>query len=162
MLILEGLQAGLSWSLILRKERTILEAFDGLDPVRVASYGPDKVDELMADPGVIRNRLKISSVVANARGFLAVSEEVGSFSGYLWGHAGHEPVVNDWGGMSEIPVRTDASERLSRDLKKRGFKFVGGGIVYSFMQAVGMVNDHLRGCAFRFPGENGRPGGPKS
>ncbi|MDR2368248.1 MAG: DNA-3-methyladenine glycosylase I [Deltaproteobacteria bacterium] len=157
MLVLEGMQAGLSWSLILKKEAAIVEAFEGLTIDRVASFGPEKVAGIMGNPGVIRNRAKIASAIGNARACQALAAEYGSLSGYLWSYVGHRPVVNPWENMGDIQATTALSDRLSRDLKKRGFKFVGSTITYSFMQAVGMVNDHLAGCAFRFPG-----GGPQS
>ena len=151
MLVLEGMQAGLSWSLVLKKEAAILEAFEGLEIQRVAAYNLSTVDKLMANPDLIRNRLKLSSVITNARQCAALIEECGSFYDYLWSFVDNQPIVGTWHKMSDIPVTTERSNALSKDFKKRGFKFIGGGICYSLMQAVGLVNDHLASCAFRFP-----------
>jgi DNA-3-methyladenine glycosylase I len=152
MLILEGMQAGLSWSLILKKEEAFLEAFEGLDPKRVVTFGPTKVKELLENTGIIRNRLKIESAITNAREFLKLAKENGSFSSYIWSYVNHQPIINDWGQMEELPAKTPLSDTISRDLKKRGFKFIGSTIIYSFLQAVGLINDHLRDCVFRFRG----------
>jgi DNA-3-methyladenine glycosylase I len=159
MLILEGMQAGLNWSLILKKEKAIIEAFDGLNPEIVQTFGSAKIEEIMLNPAVIRNRLKIQSVVTNAREFCKLAQEYGSFSAYLWDYVDNRPIVNDWRQMSELPARTDLSDKISLDLKKRGLKFIGSTIIYSFLQAIGLVNDHLRDCAFRFPpgGAVGKP-----
>jgi DNA-3-methyladenine glycosylase I len=145
-LVLEGAQAGLSWSTILRRRQNYRRAFDGFDPQKVARYGEAKVAELLADSGIIRNRLKIASAVANAQAFLRVREEFGSFDAYLWRFVGGSPVVNNWCAASEVPASTAESDALSRDLRKRGFSFVGTTICYAFMQAVGMVDDHLVTC----------------
>ncbi|MEF2229594.1 MAG: DNA-3-methyladenine glycosylase I [Pseudodesulfovibrio sp.] len=145
-LILDGAQAGLSWITILRKREAYYAAFDGLDPEKMARYGEAKMAELLADAGIVRNRLKIAAAVSNARGYLAIMEREGSFSDYLWGFVDGRPVVNRWRTMAEAPAQTAQSVALSRDLKKRGFNFVGPTIVYAFMQAVGMVNDHLVTC----------------
>lgn len=146
LLILEGMQAGLSWITILKKREAFREAFDGFDPVLVAAYGEEKKRALLENPGIIRNRLKISAAVANAKAFLEVQREWGSFSRYLWSFVENKPVVNAWDDISQIPATSEASDRMSRDLKKRGFKFVGSTICYAFMQSAGLVNDHLTCC----------------
>lgn len=148
-LILEGAQAGLSWETILKKRETYREAFDGFDPARVARYDEAKAAKLLANPGIVRNKLKVASATRNARAFLDLQREFGSFGAYIWPFVGGEPKRNAWTSMSEIPARTDESDVLSRDLKKRGFNFVGSTICYAFMQAVGMVNDHTVDC-FRY------------
>ena len=149
LLILEGAQAGLSWITILRKRESYRRAFDGFDPERVARYGEEKVRALLADPGIVRNRLKIRSAVSNARAFLAIREERGSFDRFLWEFVGGEPIRNAWRSLSEVPATTAESDALSRELKRRGFKFVGSTICYAFMQAAGLVNDHTVDC-FRY------------
>jgi DNA-3-methyladenine glycosylase I len=149
MLILEGAQAGLSWLTILKKREAFREAFDGFDPARVAKYDGRKIRELLRNPGIIRNRLKIQAAVQNARAFLEVVDEFGSFDRYIWRFVGGRPLHNRRARLSDIPARTEESDALSRDLKKRGFKFVGSMICYAFMQAVGMVNDHVVEC-FRY------------
>jgi DNA-3-methyladenine glycosylase I len=148
-LILEGMQAGLSWMTILRKRENFRAAFDEFDPVRIAGYDQEKFDELLNNPGIIRNRLKIKAASQNAGAFLAVQDEFGSFDAYMWQFVGGKPIVNSWLKMSEIPVQTEESVLLSKDLKKRGFNFVGPTIVYAHMQATGMVNDHTTDC-FRY------------
>jgi DNA-3-methyladenine glycosylase I len=145
-LVLEGAQAGLSWLTILRKREGYRKAFAGFDPATVAAYGPADVERLLADPGIVRNRLKVESAVANARAFLRVQEEFGSFSEYTWGFVDGDPIQNEWRTMEEMPVKTAEAELLSRDLKKRGFRFVGPTICYAHMQATGMVNDHTVDC----------------
>jgi DNA-3-methyladenine glycosylase I len=146
MLILEGAQAGLSWITILKKRERYRQAFDRFDPKKVARYGDRKVAQLLADAGIVRNRLKIDAAIDNARAFLAVQKEFGSFDGYLWGLVNGRPKVNAWKTLKDVPPKTTESDALSRDLKKRGFRFVGSTICYAFMQAVGMVNDHLTTC----------------
>jgi DNA-3-methyladenine glycosylase I len=146
MLILEGAQAGLSWITILRKRARYREVFDGFDARLVAKYGERKVQSLLKDAGIVRNRLKVAAAVGNARAFLAVRQEFGSFDRYLWQFVGGQPRHNAWTQMRQVPARTPESEALSKDLQKRGFRFVGSTICYAFMQAVGMVNDHLVGC----------------
>jgi len=145
-LTLEGAQAGLSWETILKKREHYRAAFDGFDPEVVAGYGPRKADELLANPGIVRNRLKVASAIQNAGAFLSVQEAFGSFDAYLWGFVGGRPRQNAWRTLEEIPARTPESDALSRDLLQRGFKFVGSTICYAFMQAVGLVNDHVMDC----------------
>lgn len=149
MLILEGMQAGLSWVTILKKMRNLCEAFDNFDPEILVNYDENKEMELMKNEGIIRNRLKIKSVAVNARAYCKVCDEFGSFSAYLWGFVDHKPILNTWKDISEVPAKTELSGRISSDMKKRGFKFVGPTIIYAFMQSVGMVNDHLLDCDFR-------------
>ncbi len=158
-LILEGAQAGLSWETILRKREAYRAAYDGFDPARVAGYDGAKIAALLADPGIVRNRRKIAASVANARAFLRVQAEFGSFDAYLWAWTGGRPRINRWQRLAEIPAETEESRRLSRDLRARGFAFVGPVIVYAFMQAVGMVNDHLVDC-FRHSQLSGEPPAP--
>jgi len=145
-LILEGAQAGLSWSTILKKRAGYREAFDGFDPAKVARYDDRKTAELLANPGIVRNRLKVASAVSNAQAFLEVQEEKGSFSDYIWSFVDGRPIQNSWRSLAEIPGKTPLAEEISKDLKKRGFRFVGPTIVYAHMQATGMVNDHLVDC----------------
>jgi DNA-3-methyladenine glycosylase I len=145
-LLLEGAQAGLSWVTVLRKREAYRAAFDGFDPERIARYGTEKIAALMANPGLIRNRLKIASAVTNAQAFRRVQAEFGSFDGYLWRFVDGQAIKQVWSSMAEMPPRTPLSDWLSKDLKKRGFRFVGSVICYSYMQAVGMVNDHIAGC----------------
>jgi DNA-3-methyladenine glycosylase I len=152
MLILEGAQAGLNWLTILRKREGYQRAFDGFDPRVVAGYTPEKIAALLQDSGIIRNRLKVNAAVTNARAFLAVQAEFGSFDSYIWQFSGGAPIVNCWQTMQEIPARTPESDAMSKDLIRRGFKFVGSTICYAFMQATGLVNDHVLGCAFRRAG----------
>lgn len=146
MLILEGAQAGLSWSTILRKRAAYRRAFAAFDPARVARFDARRRAALMQDAGIVRNRLKIDSTVSNARAFLAVQQEFGSFSRYLWDWVGGRPVVSGWRTRRQVPARTELSDRISRDLKKRGFRFVGSTIIYAYLQAVGVVDDHTAGC----------------
>jgi DNA-3-methyladenine glycosylase I len=146
MLILEGAQAGLSWSTILKKRAGYRKAFDGFDPARVARFTAARARRLMSDEGIVRNRAKIAATVENARAFLAVQREHGSFNAYLWRFVEGRPVQNAWRRHGECPTETDVSRALSRDLLARGFRFVGPTICYAFMQAVGMVNDHTRDC----------------
>jgi DNA-3-methyladenine glycosylase I len=148
-LILEGAQAGLSWSTILAKREAYRRAFSNFNPKSIARYDAPKLKQLMANAGIVRNRLKISAAVQNARAFLAVQKEFGTFDAYIWQFVGSKPIVNALSASSQIQARTAESDRMSRDLLKRGFKFVGPTICYAFMQAVGMVNDHLVTC-FRY------------
>jgi len=146
LLTLEGAQAGLSWSTVLAKRENYRRAFDGFDAAKIAAYDAGKVAELLANPGIIRNRLKIASTIGNAAAYLKVREEFGSFDAYLWGFVGNRPIQNAWSDLAQLPARTAESDALSRDLLRRGFKFVGSTICYAFMQAAGMVNDHLVTC----------------
>lgn len=152
MLILEGAQAGLSWYTILKKREAYREAFDGFDPVKVAAYGEGKMEALLGNAGIVRNRLKIRAAVANAKAFLRVRDEFGSFDRYIWQFVGGRTIENDWRALSEVPVRTPESDAMSKDLRKRGFQFVGSTICYAFMQATGMVNDHVADCFCRSRG----------
>ncbi len=145
-LILEGAQAGLSWATILKKRENYRAAFDQFDPVKVAGYGARERKRLLADAGIVRNRLKIDSAIDNAKAFLEVQAEFGSFDRYIWQFVGGRPMLNRWKAMGEVPARTAESDAMSKDLKRRGFRFVGSTICYAFMQAVGMVNDHLVDC----------------
>ena len=145
-LILEGAQAGLSWDTVLKKREHYRKVFDGFDPAKVARYGEKKKASLMGDAGIIRNRAKIEASVTNAKAFLAVQQEYGSFAKYVWGFVGGKPVQGRRKTSGDIPTRTEVSDALSKDLKKRGFKFVGTTIMYAFMQATGMANDHLAQC----------------
>jgi DNA-3-methyladenine glycosylase I len=149
MLTLEGAQAGLSWSTILNKRDGYRRAFAGFDAEAVARFGPDDIARLLEDPGIVRNRLKIGSAVANAARVLEVQAELGSLDAYLWGFVGGKPIVGDRRALSDLPAETDLSRALSRDMKKRGFRFVGPTVCYAFMQAVGIMNDHNTDC-FRF------------
>lgn len=148
-LLLEGAQAGLSWATVLNKRAAYQKAFSGFDPARVARFNQRKIESLLGNPGIIRNRLKVSAAVTNARAFLAVQEEYGSFEAYVWRFVGGKPITNLHRSTADVPTTTPESDSLSRDLKKRGFKFVGSTIIYAHMQAVGMVNDHLVSC-FRY------------
>ncbi len=145
-LILEGAQAGLSWSTILAKRENYRRAFAGFDPVKVARFTDRKLDTLLLDPGIVRNRLKVNSTVINAHAFLAVQREFGSFDAYIWTFVGGPPKQHRWTAMSGVPAKTVESDAMSKELKARGFKFVGSTICYAFMQATGMVNDHLSTC----------------
>ncbi len=148
-LILEGAQAGLSWQTVLNKRDSYRKAFDNFEPAKVARYTAKRVEKLLANPGIIRNRLKVASSVSNARAFLAVQREFGSFDAYVWQFVGGKPKKNSFKSMSRIPATTAESDAFSKDLKKRGFRFVGSTICCAFMQAVGMVNDHTTNC-FRY------------
>ncbi len=148
-LILEGAQAGLSWELILNRRESYREAFDGFDPAIVAAYDDAKAAELLANPGIVRNRQKVASAIGNARAFLDVQREFGSFDAYVWGFVDGTPIRNAWQSMDQVPATTPLSESMSRDLRRRSFRFVGPTICYAFMQATGMVNDHTTDC-FRY------------
>ncbi len=156
-LILEGMQAGLSWSTILKKREAFRIAYEGFDVKKVAGFDQGKIDELMANPDIIRNKLKIEASINNAKRFLEVVKEFGSFDRYIWGFVNGEPIVNHWGKLSEIPAKTELSDKISADLKRRGFKFVGSTIVYAHMQATGMVNDHLIHCFCHPDGQEAKP-----
>jgi DNA-3-methyladenine glycosylase I len=145
-LLLEGAQAGLSWSTILRKREGYRSAFAGFDPERVARFGDADVDRLLADPGIVRNRAKVTAAIGNARAFLELAARPGGFSSWIWSFVDGEPVQNAWRSMAEVPAVSPVSEAISRELRRRGFRFVGPTIVYAHMQATGMVNDHLVGC----------------
>ncbi len=145
-LVLEGAQAGLSWKTILHKREDYRAAFDGFQPEIVASYGEKEVEKLLQNPGIVRNRLKINAAIKNAKAFLTVTEEFGSFDNYIWTFVEGTPIVNNWSSVKDVPAKTEISDRMSKDLIKRGFKFVGSTICYSFMQATGMVNDHTTDC----------------
>lgn len=145
-LLLEGAQAGLSWETILRKREAYRKAFDGFDPARVARYGPRRVERLLGNRGIVRNRLKVESAVTNARAFLRVAEEFGSFDAFMWGFVDGRPRLGHWRVPEQIPASTPESEAMSRELKRRGFRFVGPTICYALMQATGLVNDHLVRC----------------
>ena len=149
MLTLEGAQAGLSWLTILRKRPNYRKAFDRFDPQKVGRYDRRRVERLMQDAGIVRNRAKIESTVANAKVFLAIRKEFGTFNKFIWTFVGGEPRINRWRSMNQLPAKTDESTAMSRELRKRGMNFVGPTICYAFMQAVGMVNDHVTGC-FRY------------
>jgi DNA-3-methyladenine glycosylase I len=153
---LEGAQAGLSWETILKKREEYRKAFAGFNPARVARFTPARIERLMLNPGIVRNRLKVAGTVRNAKAFLAVQREFGSFDAYVWRFVGGAPLVNRWRAMKQLPARTPESDALSRDLQKRGFTFVGSTICYAFMQAVGMVNDHTAGCFRRNAGATRR------
>jgi DNA-3-methyladenine glycosylase I len=149
-LILEGAQAGLSWETVLKKRAHYRAAFDHFNAARIAAYDQRKIDELLANEQIIRNRLKIAAAIQNARAFLAIRAEYGSFASYIWQFVGGQPHINTWHTLAQIPTRTPESDAMSKALKKRGFAFVGSTICYAFMQATGMINDHLVDC-FRYP-----------
>ncbi|MCB0729758.1 MAG: DNA-3-methyladenine glycosylase I [Ignavibacteriae bacterium] len=149
MINLEGAQAGLSWSTILKKRENYKKAFDNFDAVKISKYAENKIEKLLQNPGIVRNKLKVNAVVTNAKAFLLVQKEFGSFDKYIWQFVNGKPIVNKFNTLSEIPANTDISDKMSKDLKKRGFKFIGSTICYAFMQAVGMVNDHTKDC-FRY------------
>jgi len=149
MLLLEGAQAGLSWLTILKRRETYRLAYDGFDPLKMARWDEAKVAELLKDPGIIRNKLKVAAAITNAAAYLQVVEEFGSFDEFIWSFVGGQPLQNSWQTVDQIPATTAESDQMSKELKRRGFKFVGSTICYAFMQAVGMVNDHLVGC-FRY------------
>ncbi len=149
LLILEGAQAGLSWITILKKRENYRRLFDNFDAAKIARYTPKKIEKLLQDPGIVRNRLKVEATVTNARLFLEIQKEPGGFSGYIWSFVDGKPITNRWRKMSDVPASTPESDAMSKALKKRGFKFVGSTICYAFMQAAGLVNDHTVDC-FRY------------
>lgn len=149
-LILEGAQAGLSWITVLKKRENYRAAFDQFDPIKIVRYNDNKIQKLLANPGIIRNQLKIKSVVSNAKAYLNVVHEYGSFSKFIWHFVEGKPIQNKWKNLKEVPSRNLISDNLSKELKKRGFKFVGSTICYAFMQAVGMVNDHTENCFLHY------------
>lgn len=146
MLNLEGAQAGLSWYTVLLKRKNYAKAFDGWNAKKIAAYPPNKIEKLLADPGIIRNRLKVNAVVTNAKAFLSIQKEFGTFNKYIWQFVDHKPIINNFKSLKDIPAKTKESDAMSKDLLKRGFKFVGSTICYAFMQATGMVDDHLQSC----------------
>jgi len=148
-LVLESAQAGLSWLTVLRKRENYRVLYDGFDPVKVAAYDEDKVLELLSNAGIIRNRKKIEASISNARCFMEIQKEYGSFDSYIWSFTGGKPVKNQWKQLSELPAKTDLSDAVAKDLKNRGFKFLGTTIIYAHLQAIGIINDHLEGC-FRY------------
>ncbi len=150
MLILEGFQAGLSWTTILNKRENFIKAFDNFDYNKITNYDSDKIDELMNNEGIIRNKLKIQSSIINANKFIDIQNEFGSFSNYIWGFVGNKPVINNWKTLKEVPASTELSDKISKDMKKRGFKFVGTTIIYAYLQAIGIINDHLVNCEFKY------------
>ena len=150
-LILEGAQAGLSWATILKKREGYRRNFADFDVAKVARFTDKRVEKILTDPGIVRNRLKVTSSVTNAKAFIKVQKEFGSFAEYIWGFVRHKPKQNRWASMKEVPATTEESDEISKDLKKRGFKFVGSTIMYAYMQATGMVNDHTVGCFRRGP-----------
>ena len=145
-LVLETFQAGLSWITILKKRENFREAFDHFDYHKIANYTNNKIQSLLQDPGIIRNKLKVNATVTNAQAYIKLQQEMGSFSSYIWSFVKNKPLHNKWNTLSEIPSNTPLSDALSKDLKKRGFKFVGSTVIYAFMQATGMVNDHVTSC----------------
>ena len=146
LLILEGAQAGLAWITILRKRDNYRQSFDEFDPVKIARYSQKRVDKLLQNPGIVRNRLKVESTVSNAKAYLEIQEKYGSFSDYLWRYVDGKPITNHWRDIKQVPASTPLSDQLSKDLKKAGFRFVGTTICYAYMQAVGLVNDHTTDC----------------
>lgn len=145
-LVLESAQAGLSWMTILRKRENYRKAYDGFDPIKVAQYDENKISELLQNPGIIRNRRKIESSINNARCFLKIQKEFGSFDNYIWSFVNNKPVKNHWTDISQVPANSELSDKISKDLKARGFRFLGSTIVYSHLQAAGLINDHLISC----------------
>jgi DNA-3-methyladenine glycosylase I len=148
-MVLDAFQAGLSWKTVLNKRENFRKAFLNFDPDKIAAFNEADYENLLADPGIIRNRAKIRSTITNAQAFLKVQKEFGTFDKYIWSFVNHKPVINSWKSLSELPARTEISDMMSKDLTKRGFKFAGSTICYAFMQAAGMVNDHVVGC-FRY------------
>lgn len=146
MLCLEGMQAGLSWYIVLKKRPNYKKAFNNFNPLEISKYDDKKIKELLNNQGIVRNRLKINAIISNAKAFLEIKKEFGSFNKYIWSFVNNKTIVNKWNEGKEIPVKTEMSDNMRKDLKKRGFKFVGSTICYSFMQAVGMVNDHIVDC----------------
>jgi len=148
-LVLESAQAGLSWITILKRRENYKKAYDNFDPVKVAAYDEQKINELVNNPGIIRNRRKIEASVNNAQRFLEVQKEFGSFDSYLWDFVNNETIKNEWDDISKMPANTELSSKISKDLKKRGFRFVGSTVIYAYIQAAGLINDHIKGC-FRY------------
>ncbi len=148
-LILDGMQAGLSWLTVLKKRENYRKAFDGFDPIKMSKYGNEKIESLMQNSGIIRNRLKINAAINNAKAFMRVKGEFGSFDDYIWSFVGGKPIINKWSMLNRIPANSAESDKMSKDLQSRGFSFAGSTICYAFMQAAGMVNDHMTYC-FRY------------
>jgi DNA-3-methyladenine glycosylase I len=146
MLTLEGAQAGLSWITVLKKRENYKKAFDNFDVEKIATYGEEEIESLLENKGIIRNRLKVKSTITNAKAFIDIQKEFGSFSSYIWSFVYNQPIINNWTNTNELPAKTELSDKISKDLKKRGFKFVGSTIIYAYMQAVGIVNDHTDLC----------------
>lgn len=146
MLLLESMQAGLSWSTILKKRETLTKAYDQFDYTKIAEYQQEKIDSLLEDPGIIRNKLKVKAAINNAKIFMQIQEEYGSFDQFIWAYVDGKPIKNRWATINEVPASTELSDKISKDLKKKGFKFLGTTTVYAFMQATGMVDDHLAYC----------------
>lgn len=153
-LILETFQAGLSWITILKKRENFRKAFDNFDYKKISNYDESKLEELMNNSGIIRNKLKIKATVSNAQAFMSIQKEFNSFSDYIWKYINGKPIINTWNSLKDIPAKTELSDLISKDLKKRGFKFVGSTVIYAHMQATGMVNDHIKSC-FRYKEVNG-------
>lgn len=145
-IVLESAQAGLSWLTILKKRENYRTAFSGFDPQTIADYNEADVERLMGDPGIVRNRRKIEAAISNAQAFIKIQKEYGSFSNYMWSYVDGKPIINNWESIKDVPAKTEISDNMSKDLKKRGFKFFGSVICYSHMQALGVVNDHIAGC----------------
>jgi len=145
-MVLDAFQAGLSWKTVLNKRENFRKAFDDFDAEKISLYNEDRYEKLMADAGIIRNRAKIRGTIENAKAFLNIQKEFGSFDNYIWSFVDHQPIINSWNSLSELPAKTEVSDRMSKELAKRGFKFAGSTICYAFMQAAGLVNDHVTGC----------------
>lgn len=146
MLVLESFQAGLSWNTILKKRENFREAFDNFDYKKISNYGENKIEELLKNEGIIRHTLKINAVINNAKKFMEIQKEFGTFANYIWDFVEGKQIINNWKEMKEGPAKTELSDKISKDLKKRGFKFVGSTIIYSFLQAIGIIDDHIEGC----------------
>ena len=146
MLVLESFQAGLSWNTILKKRENFREAFDNFDYKKISNYGENKIEELLKNEGIIRHILKINAVINNAKKFMEIQKEFGTFANYIWDFVEEKQIINNWKEMKEVPAKTELSDKISKDLKKRGFKFVGSTIIYSFLQAIGIIDDHIEGC----------------
>ena len=146
MLVLESFQAGLSWNTILKKRENFREAFDNFDYKKISNYRENKIEELLKNKGIIRHTLKINAVINNAKKFMEIQKEFGTFANYIWDFVEGKQIINNWKEMKEVPAKTELSDKISKDLKKRGFKFVGSTIIYSFLQAIGIIDDHIEGC----------------
>ena len=148
-LVLESAQAGLSWITVLRKRKNYRKHYENFDPVKVSKFDKEKIEEMLKDPGIIRYRRKIESSINNAKRFLEVQKEFGSFDKYIWSYVDNKPIINNWESLKDVPSKTELSDKISKDLKKRGFKFIGSTIIYSYLQAMGIVNDHTTYCKFK-------------